>query len=120
MFAEEEVSLDTQNALLALVAYHGLGSGWATTEDAMAILKSHTDLTWWPAGKDHRTPRREGEGGGESVSDGTEGGSRASGDMDSSGEERVSGEGTTDTELDGATERGSELLGGVELSDVSV
>ena len=53
-FAGEEVSLDTKNDLLALLAYRGLGSKWASRTDAagIRIVESYRDLRGWPAGKD--------------------------------------------------------------------
>lgn len=46
----EEVSLATKNDLLALIAYRGLGSKWATKTDAAEILECYHDLSWWPVG----------------------------------------------------------------------
>lgn len=47
----EEISLDTKNELLALVAYRGLGSMWATHEDAAGVMKAYKDFSWWPEGR---------------------------------------------------------------------
>lgn len=45
------MSLETKNALLALVAYRGLGSGWASAEQAAPVVSAQKDLGWWPAGQ---------------------------------------------------------------------
>lgn len=55
--AGEEISLSTKNDLLALVAYHGLGSMWATQKDAPKVMKFYQELNWWPR------KEREGEEG---------------------------------------------------------
>lgn len=58
--AGEEVSLDTQNDLLALVAYRGLGSMWATKKDAAETLDGCGDLSWWPVGGRQKASCKEG------------------------------------------------------------
>lgn len=44
----EDISLDSKNKLLALIAYGGLGSPWASKEVAGDIMEEYRDLQWWP------------------------------------------------------------------------
>lgn len=44
----EEVSLETENDLLALVAYYGLGNWWTTEESSQTVLEHQMDNSWWP------------------------------------------------------------------------
>ena len=71
-FLDEEVSLDTKNALLALVAYQGLGSRWAHPEGAAEVLKSQEDLSWWPPGQEEGEGATRSSGESEGVGTGVE------------------------------------------------
>jgi hypothetical protein len=56
----KEISLSTKNDLLALIAYRGLGSKWATKQDAADIQEYQQDLSWWSA-DDRKRPSKSAE-----------------------------------------------------------
>ena len=59
----EQVSLETRNKLLALVAYHGLGSSWAAEADAKDVTHFDGDMNWWPRkNTDDSSPAEQDQG----------------------------------------------------------